>query len=141
MCELPISPYRFYHELPQICAAAFSAYHRSASSAVLRKWHLGCRSGRITLIFTLLHIRNVDMYDGLKFVLGILIRIRFDPDFFFKIWILERAIAVRGAIFSVSDKTKIPSRSKIRDSKNLGYGYANLRTVASKRWIFKRKKG
>jgi hypothetical protein len=58
------------------------------------------------------------MYDGLKSVLGIWIRIWFDLDLFDKIQTPERAMVVRGTIFSASDNIRFLVAAKS----------ANLRT-------------
>jgi hypothetical protein len=52
--------------------------------------------GKLILLYGISH-KNT--YDGLKSVLGIWIPIRWDPDLFDQIRILERAMSVHGLIF------------------------------------------
>jgi hypothetical protein len=90
--------YRIFRKLP--C--------RELNLAVCGKTASDCHSVRNNLIFTLGYCRN-----GPKSVLVIYIRIRMDPDLFYCIRSLERAVAVQGAI-SASDSNWYPSCSKIR---------------------------
>jgi hypothetical protein len=78
------------------------------------------------------------MMGGPKYMLGIRIPVRLDPDLFKQIWILERNMEVR----AMNIEARSPCCGKIRHTWEplfYIYGYATLWTVALKRPNFKRK--
>jgi hypothetical protein len=69
------------------------------------------------------------MYDWFKSLLGIRILIRLDPDLFGQIRILERAMAVYGAIFLSTDTFRIRVVTKSKNPQFYIYCCDTVRAV------------
>jgi hypothetical protein len=88
----------FLRVLPQLYNITFLGTHCCANLADCRKLCTNSHNGKQSSIFTVVFWQKY-LYDGPKYMFGIWIPVKLNPDFLKQIRILERSMAVRALNF------------------------------------------